>query len=107
MLGAIELPTIVLSTLYHDFTADLFGTVETWRKSGSVKNFFLVRNMRQEKRLACILALFAGGVVGGEMYKSAAGMAGALWMAAGIKGTIAVAFMVWRGEQTEQGSLPR
>ena len=107
VLGAIELPTIVLSTLYHDFTADLYGTVETLRKSESVKDFLLVRNKRQEKRLACILALFVGGVVGGEMYKSSASMAGALWMAVGIKGTIAVAFLVWRGEQTEQESLPR
>ena len=97
----------MLSTLYHDFTADLYGTNETWKKSESVKDFLLVRNKRQEKRLACILALFVGGVIGGEMYKSAAGMEGALWMAAGIKGTIAVAFLVWRGEQAEQHSLPR
>ena len=32
MLSLIELPTIDLSTLYHDFTADLYGTREAWKK---------------------------------------------------------------------------
>ena len=95
VLSLIELPTIVLSTLYHDFTADLYGTREAWRKRTSIKDFFLNQWRRQEKRLMSIIALFLGAIIGGEMYKSPAGMAGALWFAAGLKGVICVMFLVW------------
>ena len=76
VLEAIELPTTVLSTLYHDFTADLYGIAEAWRTSGSIHNFFLEGQRRQARRAASILALFIGGIVGGEMFKSKAGMSG-------------------------------
>lgn len=101
VLSVIELPTIVLSTLYHDFTADLYCTKDLWRKSASCKDFAFVTCRRQNKRLLSIIALFIGGVVGGEMYKSRAGMGGALWLAAGLKGGIAIAFALWRKEQDD------
>lgn len=94
-LAVIELPTIVLSTLYHDWTADLLCTRDLWTSSSNIKDFVFVTGRRQHKRLACIIALFLGGVVGGEMYKSTAGMAGALWFAVAIKGCIAIAFALW------------
>ena len=96
VLGIVELPTIVLSTLYHDFTADLFGIMKAWRDSTSLPNFILVQYKRQGKRLASIIALFTGAVVGSEMFKSNAGMGGALWMAAGLKLTVACVFLVWK-----------
>ncbi len=96
VLGLVELPTIVLSTLYHDFTADLFGMREAWRNSASLPDFVCTRYRRQEKRLASIIALFTGAVVGSEMFKSNAGMSGALWMAAGLKLTVASVFLVWK-----------
>jgi hypothetical protein len=98
VLGLIELPTTVLSTLFHDFTADLYNLKWAWDKSMSVKGFFLVKERRQLTRLNSIVALFLGGYVGGRMYKSPIGMAGALWFAVGIKFFISVAFLLWKKE---------
>lgn len=104
VLAVIELPTIVLSTLYHDWTADLLCTRNLWRQSATVKDFVFVQGRRQHKRLACIIALFMGGVVGGEMYKSSAGMAGALWFAVALKGCMATAFALWPKQKEENDS---
>lgn len=96
VLSMIELPTIVLSTLFHDFVGDLYMTRRLWRESSSFSDFLWHKARRQEKRLLSIIALFLGGVVGGEMYKSKVGMAGALWLASALKGCITFAFFVWR-----------
>lgn len=101
-LGLIELPTIVLSTLFHDFTADLYNLRNSWQKSSSLTDFFVNVQRRQEKRLFAIFALFLGGVVGGEMYKSPVGMAGALWLAAALKLGVSVAFLVWKKDASEE-----
>lgn len=107
VLGLVELPTIVLSTLYHDFSADLFGIARAWRNRTSVPNFILMQYKRQGMRLASIVALFVGAVVGSEMFKSNAGMGGALWMAAGLKLTVACMFLVWKKDVSEeQDNLP-
>jgi hypothetical protein len=100
-----ELPTIVLSTLYHDITADLYGIPHAWRKSGSIQNFFLGRPRRQGRRTTSIIALFVGGIVGGEMFKSRPGMSGSLFFAAGVKGAICVAFALWKGEAEEDKNI--
>lgn len=102
VLGLVELPTIVLSTLYHDFTADLLGITKAWENSASISDFVFVQYKRQEKRLASIFALFTGAVVGSEMFKSNAGMSGALWMAAGLKLTVACVFLVWKRDASEE-----
>ena len=101
VLEANELPTIVLSTLYHDFTADLLGIAAAWQQSGSIRGFFLDGQRRQGRRAASIVALFLGGIVGGEMFKGSAGMSGGLLLAAGIKGAVCVAWVVWRGDDPE------
>ncbi|KIY03640.1 uncharacterized protein Z520_00331 [Fonsecaea multimorphosa CBS 102226] len=99
LLSVVELPTTVLSARYHDVCADLHTIRDSWRKSSSLWEFFVVRERRQERRAACILALFLGGVVGGEMYKSSAGMAGALWLAAGLKFGILIGWFCWKGQK--------
>ncbi len=96
LLGIIELPTIVLSTLYHDTSADLYTLRDSWRKSSSMWEFFVVHEKRQERRAACIVALFLGAIIGGFMYKSAVGMGGALWLAAGLKLAVVVGWFFWR-----------
>jgi len=107
VLSLIELPTIVLSTLYHDFTGDLLGTRQLWRQSKGVKDFVFVQSRRQNKRAFAIIALFFGGLVGGEMYKSKVGMAGALWLAAFMKGLIIISFALWRKEPEGEGRLEK
>lgn len=102
VLSLIELPTIVLSTLYHDYVADTLTYRQLWRQSKGVSDFLFVQGRRQNKRLLSIIALFLGGVVGGEMYKSKVGMAGALWLAAALKGAVCVVFALWKKEKVEE-----
>jgi uncharacterized membrane protein YoaK (UPF0700 family) len=103
VLEVNELPTIVLSTLYHDFTADLYRVAEAWQASGgSIRGVFCEGQRRQGRRAASVVALFLGGIVGGEMFKSAAGMSGSLFFAAGIKGCVCVVWAMWKGEEVEE-----
>lgn len=104
VLSLIELPTIVLSTLFHDFVGDLYMTRRLWRESTSLWDFLWNKGRRQEKRLLSIIALFLGGVVGGEMYKSKVGMAGALWLASALKGSIVFGFFLWRQQPEKTDS---
>lgn len=102
VLGLIELPTIVLSTLFHDFTADLYGIRKSWQESTSISDFVFTHQRRQEKRLFSIFALFVGGIVGGEMYKSSVGMSGALWLAAGLKLGVTMMWLCWKKDPSEE-----
>jgi hypothetical protein len=100
----------VVSTLYHDVLADLYNVRESWRNSKNLWEFFLVHEKRQEKRGLCIIALFVGAIIGGEMYINAPGMAGALWLAAGLKFAIVVGWLLWRAQKDDDGdeeALPR
>lgn len=99
ILGLLELPTIVLSALFHDFTADLYSLHESWQKRSGLLDFVAVHQRRQGKRLASIIALFIGGFVGGELYKSEIGMAGALWISAGLKFAITLSWCFWKKEK--------
>ena len=106
VLGVMELPTVVVSALYHDACADIWQLRESWRKAGgNVWVFLNVQERRQQKRGACIVALFLGGVVGAMMYKSSPGMGGALWLAAGLKGAVFVGWGVWRGRDDGRGGV--
>lgn len=104
VLGLLELPTIVLSTLFHDFTADLYGLRRSWQQSSSLADFIFNRQRRQEKRLFSMIALFVGGVIGGEMYKSAVGMTGALWLAAALKLAVSFSWLLWKKDASEDDS---
>jgi hypothetical protein len=104
-LGVFELPTIVLSTLYHDITADLYGMRQVWKSSTGLLDFLWVQYRRQEKRLASVIALFVGAVVGSEMFKSRAGMSGTLWIASGLKFAVAGMFILWRKDASEEQNL--
>ena len=90
----------MLSTLYHDFTADLYSLRASWQNRTSVQNFFLGPQRRQATRFASIISLFIGGIIGGETYKSRAGMAGALWMAAFLKLAVTIAWLFWRTQKS-------
>ncbi|KIV94837.1 hypothetical protein PV10_02567 [Exophiala mesophila] len=98
LLSLMDLPTIVLSTLYHDFVADLYSLRNSWQKKPNILEFFWGPQKRQVTRLGAIISLFLGGIVGGEMYKSSAGMAGALWLAAGLKLLVTLSFLFWKQE---------
>ncbi|KAI9728085.1 MAG: hypothetical protein M1834_007801 [Cirrosporium novae-zelandiae] len=86
LLAFNDIPTVVLTTLYCDLVSDARLFASNWKTSG-------LRN----RRVAAVVALFAGAVVGGWMSKTA-GMGGALWLAAVIKFSIAVVWGFWAGE---------
>ncbi|KAF7502708.1 hypothetical protein GJ744_005247 [Endocarpon pusillum] len=86
VLGIIEMPTIVLSTLYCDFVADLYHLPASLRNKKSWYSFFFNDERRQFRRLGSILMLFLGGLTGGFMFRSVVGMVGAIWLASGLKG---------------------
>ncbi|KAK3939724.1 hypothetical protein QBC46DRAFT_364602 [Diplogelasinospora grovesii] len=83
-LGIQEVPTCVLTSLYCDLLSDpllLAG---------------LKRNPKRNRRVAAIVLLVAGGIAGGWLQRSRAGMSAALWIAGGIKFAIALAWIAWR-----------
>lgn len=102
VLGIIELPTIVLSTLYCDFVADLYHLPTSLRNKKSWHSFFFNDERRQFRRLGSIIMLFLGGLVGGFMFRSVVGMVGAIWMASGLKGMMVLGWVFWKSEKNPQ-----
>ena len=106
-LGIPDLATNVLSGIYNDFSGGLWGIPRAWRMKTSWKTFLLDRRPgaqnKQAKRIGAALALFAGAVIGGRMYKTTVGMVGALWLAAACKGSLCLAFCFWRRPEIVEG----
>lgn len=97
VLGFNEVPTNVLTSLYCDLLSDplLFAP-----PAGNVK---------RNRRVVAILLMLAGGIAGGWLQKSRAGMSAALWIAGAVKLVIAVAWVMWKGKlvvlpQNEKGA---
>ncbi|KAF2712816.1 hypothetical protein K504DRAFT_362570, partial [Pleomassaria siparia CBS 279.74] len=82
-LGFNEIPTNVVTSLYCDLLSDqdLFAP--------------LTANVKRNRRLVAVALLFAGGIAGGWLQRSSAGMAGALWIAGSVKMVVAFAWLVW------------
>ncbi|KAK1830643.1 hypothetical protein QBC39DRAFT_372686 [Podospora conica] len=91
VLGFVEVPTNVLTSLYCDLLSD----------PGLAAG--VGRNEKRDRRVVAIVMMLGGGVVGGWMQRSAAGMAGALWLAAGIKMGLAGAWLGWRSKEVVVG----
>jgi len=84
VLGINEVPTNVLTSLYCDLFSDPLLLAP------------LSKNLKRNRRIASILLLVAGGVVGGWLQRSSAGMSTALWLAGGIKFVIGFGWVFWR-----------
>lgn len=78
------LTSVVLTSIYCDLFSDA--------------NLFagITQNVDRNQRAAAPVALLIGVVGGGLWAKSAVGMAGALWTAAGLKLCIILAWLFWR-----------
>lgn len=85
-LGFNEIPTNVVTSLYCDLLSDreLFAP--------------LAANVKRNRRVVAVVLLFGGGVAGGWLQRSSAGMPGALWIAGSVKTVIALAWLVWKGK---------
>ncbi|KAB5517384.1 hypothetical protein GE09DRAFT_1231003 [Coniochaeta sp. 2T2.1] len=87
VLGVNEVPTNVLTSLYCDLLSDplLMAPVS--------------KNPKRNRRIASIVLLVAGGVAGGWIQRSSAGMSAALWLAGGIKFALGVSWVFWRSKE--------
>lgn len=103
VLGCAEIPTIVFTLTYHDLVGDSLSTRKYWRESRTWRIFFESQK-KQIRRVVCAVLFFGSALIGGFVCKSNrnAGFAAALWVAAGVKVLICVAWCLWkRKEATE------
>ena len=84
LLGFNEVPTTVLTSVYCDLASDPRLLAP------------LGENVKRNRRVAAVVAILAGGVAGGWLYRSAAGMASALWLGGAIKLAIAFSWSLWK-----------
>jgi uncharacterized membrane protein YoaK (UPF0700 family) len=85
-LGFNEIPTTVLTSCFCDLGNDpkLFvGLNDNWQRN---------------RRIASVVAILLGGIIGGWLSRTDGGMPTAIWAAAFVKGSIAVAWIVWKDE---------
>ena len=82
LLGFNEVPTTVLTSVYCDLASD--------------PKIIALDNVKRNRRAAAVLAILIGGIAGGWISRSQAGMSVSLWVAAAIKLGIAVSWSLWK-----------
>jgi uncharacterized membrane protein YoaK (UPF0700 family) len=85
VLGHGEIPTTVLTSVYCDFASD----------AAVLKKL----NGNRDRRAAGITCLLLGGIVGGWLSRSEAGLGAVLWLGGGLKLGISVAWLIWQVEK--------
>jgi hypothetical protein len=82
-----SLTSVVLTSIYCDLWADekLFAGI--------------IANTERNRRVAAPIMLLCGAVVAGVCERAEVGIAGALWMAAGLKAIIIVLWWFWREDE--------
>ena len=94
MLKYNELPTVVLTSLYCDLMSDPM-----------LLKASITEDAKRNRRTVAALTLFAGAVSGGFLTKSWTGVAGALWIAAFLKGCILLSWIFWKEAPKSVGTL--
>ncbi|KAA6408239.1 MAG: hypothetical protein FRX48_07981 [Lasallia pustulata] len=82
-----ELPTVVLTSTYCDLMSD--------------PQLFTARlpdNSKRNRRVAAVVMAVGGAILGGFFARTWTGIAGGLWVAAGLKGAVALVWSVWIAE---------
>jgi hypothetical protein len=87
-LGYNEIPTVVLTSVYFDIASD--------PRINDQPN----TNPKRNRRIGSAVMLVVGAIVGGWLSRSSGGMQAALWMAAGLKICIGVAWWGWNEQKT-------
>jgi phosphatidylserine synthase len=88
ILGFNEVPTTVLTSVYCDIASD--------------PKLIKADNVKRNRRVAAVLCILIGGICGGWISRSSAGLATVLWIAAGIKLSIALGWSLWKPKQAIQ-----
>ncbi len=86
LLGFNEVPTTVLTSVYCDLASDP-KLLAPFKK-----------NVKRNRRTAAVITFLLGGIAGGWLSRSKAGMASALWLGGSIKIAIAASWSVWKGK---------
>lgn len=84
-LGFSEIPTVVLTSVYFDIASD--------ERLAAVP---LAHNPKRNRRVASVVCVLVGAVLGGWLSRCGAGMVAALWLAAGLKLFVAVLWWLWK-----------
>ncbi|GKT62881.1 DUF1275 domain protein [Colletotrichum tofieldiae] len=95
ILGYNEVPTNVLTSVYCDLLSDpkLFAPLK--------------ENPKRNRRFLAVVLLVLGGIIGGWLQRSQAGMPGALWISGAVKLIIAVAWMGWASNEPVESKLEK
>ncbi|KAK8000709.1 hypothetical protein PG990_013309 [Apiospora arundinis] len=89
LLGFNEVPTNVLTSVYCDLMSDPL-LLAPWRA-----------NPKRNRRASAVVLMLIGGICGGWLGRSRAGMGVALWVAGAVKFGIAGAWVVWKGKKPD------
>jgi uncharacterized membrane protein YoaK (UPF0700 family) len=89
-LGLNEIPTTVLTSVYCDLGNDheLFSPLSS--------------NWKRNRRFASAIILLLGAISGGWLSRTDIGIAASLWMAAGMKFCIAIMWLCWKADRTDE-----
>ena len=82
VFGFGELPTVVLTSGYCDLVSD--------------DKLFQWRNQKRDRRALAVCLILAGGILGGWVTRTEGGLDDVLWVAAGMKFVMAIAFLFWK-----------
>ncbi|KAF5023115.1 hypothetical protein F66182_4810 [Fusarium sp. NRRL 66182] len=82
--------SVVLTSAYCDLFSD--------------RELFALENVPRNQRAAAPLLLLTGVIVGGLFAQSSVGIAGALWVAAGLKMCMVIAWFLWPAEEEADGN---
>lgn len=83
-LGFNEIPTVVITSLLCDLMSD--------------PKLFLLCNEKRDRRIIAFVLTLVGAIVGGWVTKATGQIAPILWLSAGIKLMVGIAWGVWKAK---------
>ncbi|KAJ5325289.1 uncharacterized protein MYU51_020813 [Penicillium brevicompactum] len=83
-LGFNEIPTVVITSLLCDLMSD--------------PKLFLLRNEKRDRRVIAFVLTLVGAIVGGWVTKATRAITPILWLSAGIKALLVLAWGFWKAK---------
>jgi uncharacterized membrane protein YoaK (UPF0700 family) len=83
-LGFNEIPTVVITSLLCDLMSD--------------PKLFLLRNDKRDRRIIAFVLTIVGAIIGGWVTKATGAISPVLWLSAGIKMLLVLAWGFWKAK---------